>query len=625
MAKISELPPLSTPTGDETVPVIRDGVTYRTPIGDLARAAIATDAELADTAGYVEGPARWVGITAPMISDGSANGFDGCFCLPVQSVPMQYDEIRVQLDAAGTGNLLILSDVGGAMRMRRSIAVDLANGLNRLERTIYVPAGGSIAYQRLTGGYVVSRGFTNAHGLSIPVGGIGEVVAVTKRSSLYALGAIGRRVAVAPIIQRQQAAIDANAIAYPAPKRYIIGTFLPRAGELATWSARGVNTIFTGEADYADSSPGGGERWEAAWRATNLDLVRRVGRYSDPAWTALDTMAQAMADALDPRVIAWAMWDEVDNNGHPDQPGFVDGTPGGGGFDPAATRAYVEREIANLRSISATKPIFANLRGYNLSIAQRQYPDWYLDIAGVTWWGSDQYPNTSGGEQNGFLMYRQDGTERYVSTAIGMAADQTIQQDYNFGDRDRPAGSIGKPYFHHLATGRTIAGDVAEQPDRWRCLAWSGVIHGACGHIYFPQMVEGGQYISDDSTAAILAESARLHAAIGRLEAIHALVDPVRGGRIPYLIRRCAYASVDKANQNATPTVPRDDQLPFPFEGAEITLSDGDTLRLVLNLKGTAQAFTDERWGYAALGFGPYEVKAFRASAPNTNIFVGIY
>lgn len=590
---------------------------------DLAATATATlSTALTDAAGYLATGERRVGVTTAMVGDPNASGSASSFGLRLLDWPMLYDRFYVQLDAPGTGELVVLSPTRtGRMVVARKIAVTgLTATMNAIAQSLYVAAGGTVVYHRLTGGYLVANGFTNPH--AVVVNGdltLGAEVTVTANSLLYAFGARGRRVEVAPVTVRQQQRIDANAVQYPAPKRYIIGTFLPRAAEMAVWQARGVNTVFTGEADYADSSPGGGDRWEAAWRATTLDLVRRVGRYTDPTWTALDTLAQAQADALNPRILGWAMWDEVDNNGHPDQPGFVDGK-GGGGFDPSLTRGYVEREIANLRSVSATKPIFANLRGYNLSIAQTQYPGWYLDIAGVNWWGSDQYPNTSGGQPNGFLMFRTDLSERYVSTAIGMAADQVIQQDYDFGAQGRPAGSIGKPYLFHLATGRTITGQQAEQPARWRCLAMSGIIHGAVGHIYFPQMVENGQYISDDTGPEILAEMAALHGVIAKLNAIGALVDPVAGGRVPYLIRRCAYAPVDASNQNWAFTVPRDDQLPGPFEGCEIYLPDGDVLRLVLNLKATAQALTDDRWGYAGLGFAAYEAKAFRASAPTINI-----
>ena len=555
-----------------------------------------------------------------LVDSGNTAGGDAAYCVSAQLQAMLYDTFYVQLTAAGTGNLALWISAGARYRLAQRVPVVVPAGPQALAVRMLVPAGALVSYERLTGGYCAAQGFSapQKHNRTLPSGAaLGDTAAATPTSLNYAVGASGFAVEEAPAQARAVRERQANATRFPAPKQYIVGTFLPRAGELATWQGRGINTIFTGEADFAQT--GEGNLFETTWKALNLNIVRRVGRAAQPGWTALDDMAQAQADALDPRVLAWLLPDEPDNLGHPDQPGYQ------GAFDPAVTRFYMDREIATLRTVSQTKPIFMNLRGYNVSIAQAQYPGWYLDDPGVNWWGTDQYPNTSGGQPNGFLMFRSDLSERYVSTAIGMAADMAIQQDYDFGDRNRPAGSIGKPYLFHLATGRVINGDVAEQAGRWRALAWSGIIHGACGHIYFPQRVADGAgnggYISDDSTTELLAEMAVLHAKLAILNGQSALIDPVYGGRVSYRVRRCAYAPVDAGNQAAAFAPPRDDQLPGPFEGCEVYLANGDTLRLVLNLKSSAQALADASWGYAGLAFGAYEVKAFLASAPAVNLF----
>jgi hypothetical protein len=217
--------------------------------------------------------------------------------------------------------------------------------------------------------------------------------------------------------------------------------------------------------------------------------------------------------------------------------------------------------------------------------------------------------------------------EKFVSTCIGMALRQLIQQDINFGGGDAPTLAAGKPAFFFLATGRTQGPPAAyEDVHRWRCIAWSGIINGATGHCYFPQYTNApGGYISDDSSPLLLAEMGKLHSAITILNNASALVDAVKGGRIPYRLRPCPYAPMTDANQSATFITPRDEQLPGPFEGCEIYLASGDVLRLVLNLQATAQSLTDARWGYAGLSFGAYEVKAFLASAPTTNLFAGVY
>jgi hypothetical protein len=179
-------------------------------------------------------------------------------------------------------------------------------------------------------------------------GDIGDLATSTATSADYGFGASGYAIDEAPAQLRAAAEARANQQTYPLPKQYIIGTWLPRAAELATWQSRGINTVITQEADFAQS--GQGDAWLTTWAATDLNLIYRTGRWSDASFTALQHLTQVQADAVNARVIAFNCPDEIDLTGHPAQPGY------GGSFDRSQTAGYMDQEIAEHRMVAPTKP-----------------------------------------------------------------------------------------------------------------------------------------------------------------------------------------------------------------------------------------------------------------------------
>ena len=552
---------------------------------------------------------RLVGIAVPFAGPAVDGGTAHGWCLPRCAVAMAYDRIYLQVAQAGRGHLVPWAAQGARFRRGDAIPVALHAGFNTLPIALTVPAGGTVSYEPQAAAALVLGGFSasTAHNFSLPCGGApGAVASATPTSADYGLGAAGMALGTVP----------APVARVAGPKRYVIGVWNARAQELATWAARGVNTAIGLEDDFTHA--GDAEAWHRAWRASGLDLVHRPGRWRTPGWQSADTRAQALAEAANPRVIAWNLIDEPDVFGHPAQPGYR------GAFDPDLTRSMLDREVDDLRKAGPAKPIFCNLSGYDLSLGLLPWKTRFLDDPHIDWWGFDQYPNV--GAPAGFLMFEQTGAERFVSTCIGLTVAQIVQTDFNYGGCATPAASRGKPVLFAVATGRVQgARGLAEDPARWRAIVLSGVINGACGHYYFPQYLDGPDgYVSDDTGAPILAAMAHVHAVIGVLHRHGALIDPVHGGRRAFRRRPCAFAPMTAHNQTATFIAPRDDQLPGPFEGCEIDLPHGDTLRLVLNLTGTVQVLHDPHWGYAGLRFAPWQAQAFLARSPHDDLLAGL-
>ncbi len=560
--------------------------------------------------GHAAPARRQVGITIPLHGPPVDGGTTHGWCLPRRAVAMAYDRFYLQVAQAGHGQLVPWMVEGQHLRRGQPVGVQLRTGFNTLPVRLTVPAGGTVSYEAVAGAAMMLGGFaaSTAHNFELPCGGVpGRLASAVPTSADYGLGASGFAMGAVP----------QPVLRVGGPRRYVIGVWNARARELATWAARGVNTAIGLEDDFTHA--GAGAAWGQAWRNTRLDLIHRTGRWRTPGWHADDTRAQAQAEAADPRVIAWNLIDEPDLFGHPDQPGYR------GAFDPAVTRSLLDREVATLRKVAPAKPVFCNLSGYDLSLGLLPWKTRFLDDPHIDWWGFDQYPNV--GAPAGFLMCEQTGAERFVSTCIGLTVAQIVQSDFNYGGFATPAASRGKPVLFAVATGRVQgAQGRAEDPARFCAIVLSGLINGACGHYYFPQYLGGPDgYVSDDTHAPILAAMARVHRAIAVLDRHGALIDPARGGRRALRRRPCAYAPMTAHDQAAAFITPRDDQLPGPFEGCEIDLPTGDTLRLVLNLMATRQVLHDPHWGHAALEFGPWQARAVLASAPHADLFAGLF
>jgi hypothetical protein len=133
--------------------------------------------------------------------------------------------------------------------------------------------------------------------------------------------------------------------------------------------------------------------------------------------------------------------------------------------------------------------------------------------------------------------------EKFVSTCIGMALRQLIQQDITFGGGDAPTLAAGKPAFFFLATGRTQGPPAAYEdvtagaalPGRASSTAPSGIATS----LNTPTR----RAATSAMTAALScwqkwAKLQRHYHPQQRLGAGRC----VAGGRIPYRLRPCPYA-----------------------------------------------------------------------------------
>jgi len=173
--------------------------------------------------------------------------------------------------------------------------------------------------------------------------------------------------------------------------------------------------------------------------------------------------------------------------------------------------------------------------------------------------------------------------EGYVSTTQGVIIDR------------QRAWSRGKPVMTILAVSAFQPGIGIPTLDKFRAMAWSSVIHGAVGVIYFPVRLPPAW-----SFAATPPELVRAITDFDRqvngLQAV--LVDSQAGGRRPFILWR-------SADDGAAPTA---GQLPYPFEASEIPTAKGP-FRIVLNLTDRPQTLDRPAWGLAHAVFQAYEVK----------------
>ena len=127
-------------------------------------------------------------------------------------------------------------------------------------------------------------------------------------------------------------------------------------------------------------------------------------------------------------------------------------------------------------------------------------------------------------------------------------------------------------------------------------MAWSSVIHGAVGVIYFS--IRFTPAFSFDGTPA--PELVRAVTAFDRQIAAmnDILIDRRAGGRTPFKLFRSADAGAP----------PAADQLPYPFEAAEIATARGP-YRIILNLTAQDQVLDKPEWGPAQASFPAHGVR----------------
>lgn len=352
------------------------------------------------------------------------------------------------------------------------------------------------------------------------------------------------------------AAPSVSGMATPAgPTFFVLGVWTQSADMMGVWKDRGVNTLV--------EVPEGHEAraWIRAADDWGLYQIRRPS-------------PDLAADLKDRRLLAWATTDEPSDKSR----GVL--TYGQVREDPAA----VEREAAPWRAAARAAgryvPIWTNHVGPHI------YPDWardnalmhdYMEGPESDWLAGDAYP-IEGGES--FVIASNDG---YASTTQGIILDR------------QRAWSGGKPAMAFIGTSAFAAGGPQPTAAQFNAMAWSSVIHGAVGVVYFP--VQFTPSWSFDATPPEMARAiASFDRRIAALDGV--LMDRARGGRTPFTLHRSA----------APGAAPREGQLPYPFEAAEIPTAQGP-YRIILNLAAVDQVLDRPDWGLNKAVFRPYEAR----------------
>jgi len=339
------------------------------------------------------------------------------------------------------------------------------------------------------------------------------------------------------------------------PTVFVIGVWVQPIDGMDAWKARGINTLVEIPQGH-DPGP-----WIRAADSKGLYQIRR------PA-------ADLNADLKDPHLLAWSTADEPSN-----KKGLFFGY-GQVAQDPADIIKQAAPWRAAAKAAGKFTPIWTNHVGPHI------YPDWaqhnplmrdYMQGPASDWLASDGYP-IQGHEP--FVIRSNDG---YTSTTQGVALDR------------QRAWSGGKPVMTFIGTSAFTTGSAVPTVGEFNAMAWSSVIHGACGIVYFPVQFQPGW--SFDATPPALARAlTQFDRQLATLEPI--LMDRTLGGRTPYRLFR-------SANAGAQPAA---GQLPYPFEAAEIATAKGP-YRIVLNLSPQPQVLDRPEWGLSRAAFQPYEAR----------------
>jgi hypothetical protein len=361
--------------------------------------------------------------------------------------------------------------------------------------------------------------------------------------------------AAAPLLSKYgMARVGHSGRRLPAPAFFVKAVWQQPSSLFSKWLGRGINVV--------DFVPGGSDA--TAWTLTAASAGLPVIKLPNVP-SSSDTNAS--------NILAWSMPDEPDN---------VSGlglTYGQVAADPEAIRAMADGLVAG----SGTIPIICNLVGNHLT-NRNQAPiifD-YLNIPGIDWWASDSYQVQDG---HPFLLTWNG----YTSTHQGYALDL---MSFYYGATPL---SAAKPKMQAIGTSDFNGVGRVPTPGQFRAMAWSAIIHGAFGLVYFPIVLKPA-FAWDGTPPNLLSEMHTLHSAVDGIADI--LINSAHGGRLPSTLRRCA-------NKDSAPIGL---QLPYPFEGCEIPTAQA-AYKIVLNLVDETTILNDSRWGLSGLSFYPYEVK----------------
>jgi len=349
------------------------------------------------------------------------------------------------------------------------------------------------------------------------------------------------------------------------PSFFVKGVYQQPVEKMGLWKARGVNTIFT----LNDGAKA--ELWTQAAIREGLYVVREPLGVDDagekPSFRIVDKAAFEK-DASEPRLLAFALVDEPSNL-----------RPGGAGvtYDGVSWRPDEIDAIARGWAIGR-KPVWINHVGNHINnIHLDGIMSDYADSPVVDWLSQDCYPIATGGK----LLLDIDG---YTSTPQGHAIDRLARW------------SGGKPQFSFVGLTRFDETQGRETtPSEFLVQAWSSVIHGATGIIYFPFKLRP-EFSYDATPPRLVSALESFHSDIDAIEPI--LMDRIKGGRQRFSILKCSRDPAAFGNSG----------LPYPFEACVTRTEDGEH-KIVLNLSNKPARLTYPAWNLVNVPFGPYQCR----------------
>jgi hypothetical protein len=373
------------------------------------------------------------------------------------------------------------------------------------------------------------------------------------------------------------------------PPVFVLGVYVQDTAHMQLWKDRGINTMVEAP-DGADITG-----WSAAAHSLDLYQIRQPIVAPSPNKPLTKTQISALQkDAATPGLIAWAQPDEPSNTNN----GFA---------TVSYTPAQLEAMAKQLRSAAPNMPLWENHVGNHIT------PDWALDVrprwhkqSGLMqdymqgpeadWLASDTYQIQSGDTLIKAAGGWNSSTPSYVSTPQGIAADRQIAWSTD------ATWTGGKPVMSFIATsayGGT--GQQVPSPEQFNVQAWSSVIHGATGIVYFPVQLSPWQW---DATPSFL------------VDALTSFDHEIAGARDPAGVQALTGINNILVGTSNVHTVyrsaldgaaPGDHQLPYGFEATSIQTASG-TYKIILNMTGETKTLTSAELGLKDAVFAPYEV-----------------
>ena len=260
---------------------------------------------------------------------------------------------------------------------------------------------------------------------------------------------------------------------------FLIGVYMQPIESFDTWKARGINTLVGYESRSGRVS---NKQWSEAAAGKGFYYVRRPPEHA--------SRDELVADAKDPRLLAWMHHDEPDVKKPPTDP-----------KDLAADYAHWKKGTPD-------KPVLVNFSGGNVLDPKASKQLYAAYMRSADWIANDIYPVTG--------WNRPDWLWK-----VGSAVDRLREW------------SGGKPQFCFIETSNqrlpwTPKTTRGVTPDEFRAELWHAVIHGVRGVIYFPQQLgdKGAVPFRYDATPPkVVEEMVRLNGRLGELAEV--LASPV--------------------------------------------------------------------------------------------------